>query len=143
VVERKVEEVKQEPRVAPAQPATQRPKSEAEQLDSYAPTPTGIQDPQFGAVTIKNSPLADSSSRKGQQKFVEVSGTLLNRNSFAIKNVLIRCGDISYASGDVTAVVEKVVPARSELQVSRLHMGPIVPHLPPTTCRVAHFDRAD
>jgi hypothetical protein len=74
---------------------------------------------------------------------VEVSGTVVNANAFAVKNVVVRCGDTSYASGDVSAVVERTVPAKSDLYIADVRMGPINPRLPPTTCLIASFDRAD
>jgi hypothetical protein len=131
----------EEARAVEVKAAPPQTKTEADQLDSYGPVQPagqGAQDVQLGVVSISNL-----TSRKGANKFVEVSGTVSNRNPFAIKNVVIRCGDKSYASGDVTAVVDNVIPAKSDLKISGLWMGPILPHLPPTACVVAKFDKAD
>jgi hypothetical protein len=113
-------------------------KSEAEKLDSLAPAQPGAQEMPLGTVTISNF-----TSRKLAGKFVELSGTVSNRNQYAIRNIVIRCGDKSFAAGDVTAMIEKTIPARSDLQIAGLKMGPIRPELPPTTCLIAKFDRAD
>jgi hypothetical protein len=74
---------------------------------------------------------------------IMVTATLVNNNAFPVKNILLRCGDKSYATGDVTAVVDKVMAPRSNLRVTNLRMGPIRPELPPTICLVEKFDRAD
>ncbi|HWP25059.1 MAG TPA: hypothetical protein VNL39_01805 [Xanthobacteraceae bacterium] len=74
---------------------------------------------------------------------IVVSATLVNNNPFPVKNIVLRCGDRSYATGDVTGLVDKVVPPRSNLRVTALRMGPIRPELPPTICLVDKFDRAD
>lgn len=94
--------------------------------------------PSAASVIISNF-----SSHLTSNKFLEVSGRVVNTNDFPIKNIVLKCGDISYASGDVSAVVEKTVPAKSDLYVAKVRMGPIKPGMPPTTCLVAKFDRAD
>jgi hypothetical protein len=107
--------------------ARQTPASEA---NSPTPPSAGVVISRFTAERI---PPRD----------IVVSATLVNNNPFPVKNIVLRCGDKSYATGDVTAVVDKVMPPRSNLRVSDLRMGPIRPELPPTICLVDKFDRAD
>jgi hypothetical protein len=87
--------------------------------------------------------IANFTSQKSATNYLEVSGTVVNTNEFSIKNIVVKCGDKSFAAGDVSALVDKVMPAKSELKVAGVRMGPINPHLPPTTCLIAKFDRAN
>jgi hypothetical protein len=124
---------------APPPPPLAQPQVEAKQeekLASAQPTSPGGWTP---SVVISNV----TSRKSAAAKYVDVSGTLTNKNLFAVKNVVVRCGDKTYASGDVSAMVEQVVPPRSELKISGLRMGPIRPELPPTECQIAKFERAD
>src|SRR5262249_1972233 len=112
--------------------------NEAMRLDGL-----GVSGPSVPGVVPPTLTITNISAQKTAARYVEVWGTVTNRNEFAIKNIIVKCGDISYVSGDVVATVEKTVPARSNLQVAGLRMGPINPILPPTTCVIAKFERAD
>ena len=119
--------------VVPENPARQLPLSPPNQLNALGPgSPASL------PVVISNYTAKITGTR-----FVEVSGKVTNLNGFPIKNIVVKCGDKTYASADVSATVEKIVPANSDAVISGVRMGPIRPHLPPTTCLIAKFDRAD
>ena len=123
-------------------PARQRaeviPDEPAKQLPLPPPT-------QLNAVGSLSPTVIISSftSRITATKYVEVSGRIVNMNEFPIKNVVVKCGDITFASFDVSAMLDKVVPAKSDLYIAGVRMGPNKPALPPSTCSIANFDRAD
>ena len=100
---------------------------------------------QLSAIAPSSSTviISNLTSNITSTKYLEISGRIVNTNEFPIKNIVVKCGDISYASGDVSTVVDKVVPARSEIYLAKVRMGPIKPGIPPTTCLIAKFDRAD
>ncbi len=122
--------VRRQVEVSPDDVARQLPLSLPNQLNALGPSGP--------SVTISNI-----TSRKATSRYVEVSGTVINTNEFAIKNFVVKCGDKSFATGDVSAVVDKVVPAKSGLNIMAVRLGPIRPEMPPTTCLIAKFDRAD
>ena len=131
----------------PAQPlAAQKPADAPSHLNSLASGPRPEEAPaqplEASEPTAKVT-VANFTARKTAPRYVEVSGTLINRNEFPIKNITLTCGDKSYASGDVSVVLDKVVPARGDLTVTGLRLGPIRPELPPTTCAVARYERAN
>jgi len=107
-------------------------------LPLSAPTQLSALGPSTSTVVISNF-----TSHMTSTKYLEISGQVVNTNEFPIKNIVVKCGDISYASGDVSAVVDKVVPAKSNISIAKVRMGPVKPGMPPTTCLVAKFDRAD
>jgi len=134
-----------EPVVASAPPAPPsspppppQPQAEAQREEKLASTQPNSPGSWSPSVVITNVV-----SRKSVPKYVDISGTVTNKNLFAIKNVVVRCGDKTYASGDVSATLDQVVPPRSELKISGLRMGPVRPELPPTECQIAKFDRAE
>jgi hypothetical protein len=94
--------------------------------------------PSTATVIISNFTSSMTST-----KYLEISGRVVNTNEFPIKNIVLKCGDISYASGDVSTVVDKIVPAKSEILIANVRLGPIKPGMPPTTCLIAKFDRAN
>jgi hypothetical protein len=96
------------------------------------------QPPAGGGITVSHF-----AARPIPPRDVMVSATIVNNNPFPVRNIVLRCGDKSYASGDVTVLIDKVMPPRSNLRVTDLRMGPIRPELPPTICLVDKFDRAD
>jgi len=118
--------------------AVPQPLGSADKLDAVAAPQANVPETPAGPVTISNF-----AARKAAPRYVEISGVLSNKNEFAIKNVVVKCGDKSYASGDVSAVLDNVVPAKSDFQISGLRMGPIRPELPPTVCQIVKFDRAN
>jgi hypothetical protein len=121
--------------VAAASPPSSAEESKAEPLPARQPlTPTE----SAAKVTIANF-----TSKRAGNRYVEVSGTVINRNEFAIKNIVVTCGDRSYAAGDVSITLDKVMPPRSDLAVANLRLGPIRPELPPTSCAVARYERAN
>lgn len=133
-------EEKRQPPQPPAQVGR-----EGEKLDAIgtsarpaaAPEATPPTPPSAGVV------ISHFTAERIPPRDIAVSATLINNNPFPVKNIVLRCGDRSYATGDVTALIDKVVPPRSNLRVTALRMGPIRPELPPTICLVDKFDRAD
>jgi hypothetical protein len=133
--------------VRPAQPlAAKNPADGPTHLNSLAAAPRPEEAPAQPLAASEPSAkvtIVNFTARKTAPRYVEVSGTVINKNEFAIKNVTLTCGDKSYASGDVSVVLDKVVPARGDLSVAGLRLGPIRPELPPTTCAIARYERAD
>src|SRR5262249_18305717 len=128
-----------------AQPASPAPGATPPVVQPESPKPDQLAARQSiapGESAVKVT-IANFTSRKMPNRYVEVSGTLINKNEFAIKNIVVTCGDKSYASADVSVTVDKIVPPRSDLQVAGLRFGPIRPELPPTTCVVARYERAN
>lgn len=141
---------RQAPPVPPANPAANTKKSEdtgAAQppppMEKTNSEPLPPRQPITPGEPSAKVTIANFTSRKTAPRYLEVSGTVVNKNEFAIKNILVTCGDKSFATGDVSVVVDKVVPARSDLSVAGLRLGPIRPELPPTTCVVAKYERAN
>ncbi len=125
--------------------AAKNPADAPTHLNSLAPSPRPEEAPQplaAGEPSAKVT-IINFTARKTAPRYVEVSGTVINKNEFAIKNITLTCGDKSYASGDVSVVLDKIVPARGDLSVAGLRLGPIRPELPPTTCAIARYERAD
>jgi hypothetical protein len=100
---------------------------------------------QLSAIGSSSSTviISNLTSNITSTKYLEISGRVVNTNEFPIKNIVVKCGDISYASGDISTVVDKIVPAKSDIYLAKVRMGPIKPGMPPTTCLIAKFDRAD
>lgn len=94
--------------------------------------------PNNASVIVSNVATYMTSS-----SYMEFSGKVVNNNVFPIKNIVLKCGDISYATADVSVMLDKVVPAKSDLYVTKVRMGPIKPYMPPNTCVVAKFERAN
>ena len=94
--------------------------------------------PKTATVTISNFATYMTSAN-----YLELSGKVVNNNEFPIKNVVVKCGDVSFASADVSVMLDKIVPAKSDLYITKVRMGPIRPHLPPNVCAIAKFDRAN
>jgi hypothetical protein len=122
--------VRRQAEAAPDELAKQPPLSPPTQLNALAPSSP--------SVTVSGY-----TSRISADRYVEVSARLVNLNEFPVKNIVLKCGDKTFASFDVSATVDKIVPAKSELYVANVRMGPSKPPLPPATCSVAKFDRAD
>ena len=122
--------VRRQAEVIPDDPAKLLPLSPPTQLNALGASPPTVI-------------ISSFTSKMTASKYVEISGKVVNTNEFAIKNVVVKCGDKTFASADVSAKVDKIVPAKSDLYVAGLRMGPINVHLPPTTCLIANFDRAD
>ena len=122
--------IRRQAEVIPDDPAKLLPLSPPTQLNAFGSSPPTVIISSFTSKVTAN-------------KYVEISGRVVNTNEFAIKNVVVKCGDKTFASADVSAKVDKIVPAKSDLYVAGLRMGPINVHLPPTTCLIAKFDRAD
>ncbi len=130
----------------PVAPPPSRVRRQAEAVPDDSPKNLPLSPPnQLSALGPSSSTVVISNftSHMTSNKYLEVSGRVVNTNEFPIKNIVLKCGDISYASGDVSAVVDKIVPAKSEIQLAKVRMGPVKPGMPPTTCLVAKFDRAD
>jgi hypothetical protein len=122
--------VRRQPEVARDNSPKNLPLSPPNQLSAIAPS---------SATVI----ISNFTSNMTSTKYLEISGRVVNTNEFPIKNIVLKCGDISYASSDVSTVIDKVVPAKSEIYLAKVRMGPIKSGMPPTTCLVAMFDRAD
>ena len=128
---------KSEPLVVVPRPAA-APDELAKQLPMPAPTQLNALGAAGPAVTILNF-----ATHKTSGNYVELSGKVVNNNEFPITNIVVKCGDISFAAGDVSAVLEKVIPPKSDFYISKVRMGPINPNLPPNICQIAKFDRAN
>jgi hypothetical protein len=122
-------------------------RGEPEKLDAIG---TAARKPPEGQIDSQVSPsppggvvISHFTSEQIPPRDILVSATLVNNNAFPVRNIVLRCGDKSYATGDVTGLVDKVMPPKSNLRVTGLRMGPIRPELPPTICLVEKFDRAD
>jgi len=132
--------------VQPPATVVKRPEDGATRLNSLAPAPKAEElpsQPLAAGEPAAKVTITNFSARKTAPRYVEVSGTVINRNEFAIKNVVLTCGDKSYASADVSVVLDQVIPPRGELPVAGLRLGPIRPELPPTVCAIARYERAN
>ena len=132
--------------VPPPAQTTAAKKPDDTRLNSLAPASKPEEppvQPLAAAEPTAKVTVVNFTARKTAPRYVEVSGTLINKNEFPIKNITLTCGDVSYASGDVSIVLDKVVPARGDLPIVGLRLGPIRPELPPTICSVARYERAN
>lgn len=120
-------------------------RAEREKLDAIGTDgrPAPVPEAKAPASAAAGLVVSHFTAERVAPRDIAVTATLVNNHPFPVKNIVLRCGDRSYATGDVTALIDKVVPPRSNLRVTGLRMGPIRPELPPTICLVDKFDRAD
>jgi len=124
--------------VIPDDPAKQLQRPPPTQLDALGAPPPAVVGSKPPTVIISNFATYMTSAN-----YLELSGKVVNNNEFPIKNIVVTCGDKSFATADVSAMLDKTVPAKSDLYITKVRMGPVRPHLPPNTCVIAKFDRAN
>ena len=130
---------RRQPDAVTDEPVKQLPPPPANDLNALGtPPPAVVINSKSPAVTITNFATYQTSP-----SYVELSGKVVNNNDFPIKNIVVKCGDPTFATADVSAVLDKVMPPKSDLYIQKVRMGPIKPHLPPTTCQIAKYDRAN
>ncbi len=140
---------KPSPAAPKEKPKPQQPPKEArgepEKMDAIGATARQMPEPETNPPALPSAGVVIShfTAQQIPPRHILVSASLVNSNPFPVKNIVLRCGDVSYATGDVTGLVDKVMPPKSNLRVTGLRMGPIRPELPPTICLVERYDRAD
>lgn len=87
--------------------------------------------------------LTVHTSQSTNDGFFQFTGTVWNRNDFAVRDLTVLCGDKSFAAADVTTVVRLAVGAKASATIDQAKLGPVKPGFPPNFCKIAKFERVN